>query len=238
MAMKSIEFTGKTEDEAVEIGLAELGLTRDDVSVEIIERAKTGFLGIGSTPATVKLSFEGASSPDSAPPTESEPKSESKIESGAPEASARSDALRAYLVGLFERMGVHASVEITETETDLNAVITCEEQGVLVGKNGEVLEAIQHMSSFVVNRGRPRLRVNIDAENYRRLRDEHLVATARDAAAKVIKSRHNIKLDPMNAYERHVVHEALQDNDKISTYSIGDEPRRRVVIYFGRREER
>jgi spoIIIJ-associated protein len=234
--MKSIEFTGKTEDEAVEIGLAELGLTRDDVSVEIIERAKTGFLGIGSAPATVKLSFEGANSPEGDSPLAAEPEPETK--SSAPEAATRSDTLRTYLAGIFERMGVHASVEITETATDLNAEITCEEQGVLVGKNGEVLEALQHMSSFVVNRGRPRVRVNIDTENYRRLRDEQLAAIARDAAAKVMKSRHNIKLDPMNAYERHVIHEALQDNDKISTYSIGDEPRRRVVIYFGRREER
>jgi spoIIIJ-associated protein len=212
--MKSIEITGKTEEEAINAGLAELGLTRDDVSVEIIERAKTGFLGIGSTPATVRLVYEGE--------------------------ETNSEKLDAFLKGLFEHMGVQASASISETETDINAELTCDEKGVLVGKNGEVLDAISHVAAFVVhrgNRGRPRIRINIDAENFRRSRDEELAALARSTASKVIKLRHSIRLDPMNAYERHVVHEALQDNDKVSTYSVGEEPRRRVVVYYGRRED-
>jgi spoIIIJ-associated protein len=218
--MKSIEFTGKTEDEAVELGLAELGLTRDDVSVEIIERAKTGFLGIGSTPATVKLIFGEDSG------------------GGAGGGDARVEILNAFLTGLFEHMGVHASAEIQRTDTDLNAEITCEEKGVLVGKDGEVLDAIAHLASFVVNRGRERIRVNIDTEDYRRRRDEELEELARSTAGKVVKSHRSMALDPMNAYERHVVHEALQGDDRVSTHSIGEEPRRRVVIDYGRREEK
>jgi spoIIIJ-associated protein len=212
--MKSIEVTGKTEEEAIEAGLTELGLTRDDVSVEIVERAKAGFLGIGSTPATVRLVYEGE--------------------------ETRAERLDAFLRGLFEYMGVNASASITETDTDINAELTCEEQGVLVGKNGEVLDAIAHVAAYVVHRGsrgHPRVRINIDAENFRRRRDEELSALARSTASKVIKLRHSIRLDPMNAYERHVVHEALQDNDKVSTYSVGEEPRRRVVVYYGRKED-
>jgi spoIIIJ-associated protein len=224
MAIKSIEFTGKTEDEAVELGLAELGLTRDDVSVEIIERAKTGFLGIGSTPATVKLVFGEDAGGDAT----------GDATGGG---DARVEALDAFLTGLFEHMGVHASAKIQKTDTDLNADITCEEKGVLVGKDGEVLDAIAHLASFVVNRGRERIRVNIDTEDYRRRRDEELEELARSTAGKVVKSRRSMALDPMNAYERHVVHEALQDDDRVSTHSIGEEPRRRVVIDYGRREE-
>ncbi|MDR1589462.1 MAG: protein jag [Oscillospiraceae bacterium] len=208
--MKSIEAAGKTEEEAIETGLRELGLARDDVSVEIIERGKAGFLGIGSTPATVRLVYDGE--------------------------ETRSERLDTFLTGLFEHMGVHASASVSETDTDVNAEITCEEQGVLVGKNGEVLDAIAHVSNYVVNRGRRHVRVNIDAEDYRRKRDEELTALARSTAGKVIKLRRSIRLDPMNAYERHVVHEALQDNDKVTTHSVGEEPRRRVVVHYGRGE--
>jgi spoIIIJ-associated protein len=256
--MKSIEFTGRTEDEAVEAGLAELGLTRDDVSVEIVERAKAGFLGIGSTPATVRLFYGGEDEPTagSGPAVaargdgdkrdaagEPEVKADEPPVTGRPEAVAqpaqgerggRADALEAFLSGLLERMGVHATMEITQTETDLSAVITCQEQGVLVGKNGEVLEALLHISGFVVNKERPRIRVSVDTENYRQRRDDELAELARSTAEQVRKTRRNIKLEPMNAYERHVVHEALQGSDGISTYSIGDEPRRRVVVGYGR----
>jgi spoIIIJ-associated protein len=245
--VKSIEVTGKTEEEAIESGLRELGLTRDDVSVEVVERAKAGFLGIGSTPAVVRLVFAGeesrAGTPEETTKTSAgTPEETAKTSAGTPEdtqAGARAETLDAFLAGLFEHMGVRAAVSVSETDTDINVELTCEEQGVLVGKNGEVLSAIAHVASYVVNRenrGRPRTRINVDAENFRRRRDEELTALARDTASKVIKLRHNIRLDPMNAYERHVVHEALQDNDKVSTYSVGDEPRRRVVVYYGRRE--
>jgi spoIIIJ-associated protein len=262
--MKSIEVTGRTEDEAVEAALAELGLARDDVSVEIVERAKAGFLGIGSTPATVRIFYGGEDEPDSnpAPDTAGSAASEDaytpddispdvkadEAPNPAPdgeaapttkgERSPRADTLDTFLSGLLERMGVHATMEISQTETDLSAVITCQEQGVLVGKNGEVLEALLHISSFVVNKERPRIRVSVDTENYRQRRDDEQASLARSTAEQARKTRRNIRLEPMNAYERHVVHEALQGSDNISTYSIGDEPRRRVVVCYGRGGER
>ena len=210
---KSIEVSGKTEDEAIELALRQLGLTRDDVSVEIIERAKTGFLGLKSSPAIVKVIYE------------------SKGELTA--------NLETFLKGLFDRMGVAANIDITEEDNVMSVTLTGNEMGALIGRRGETLDAIQHLSNYVINRASPgRVRINIDAENYRQRRNETLENLASRTAAKVIKYRRNITLDPMNAYERHVMHSALQNYENISTYSVGSEPNRRIVVAYSRNNER
>ena len=208
--MKFIEVSAKTEDEAVQSALDQLGLTRDDVSVEIIERAKTGFLGIGSSPAVVKVIYE----------------SEEK----------KSERAESFIIGLLSRMGVDATPTITEDDGSINIVLTGENPGAIIGRRGETLDAVQHLTNYVVNRGGSnRVRVNIDAENYRLRRNEALESLAERTAGKVVKYRRNMTLDPMNAYERHVIHTALQDNKSVSTYSVGSEPNRRVVVAFGSR---
>jgi len=209
---KSIEVSGRTEDEAVELALEQLGLTRDDVSVEIIERAKTGFLGLKNTPALVKVIYEAK--------------------------EERSAKVESFLNGLFERMGVEADVAITEDDTSINVVLSGRGMGALIGRRGETLDAIQHLTNYVVNRGATgRVRINIDAENYRQRRNETLESLAVRTAGKVLKYRRNMTLDPMNAYERHVIHSALQNYDNITTYSVGSEPNRRIVVAFGRNNE-
>lgn len=207
--LKTIQKSGRTEDEAIALALLELGLTRDDVNVEIAQRAKTGFLGIRATPAVVNVSFE------------------------VPE--EKPDVIRIFLEGLLERFGVQAQIEISEPdEGTVSVVLSGADPGALIGRRGETLDAIQHLTNYVVNRSGSRMRINIDTENYRQRRGDTLETLATKTAAKAIKYRRSFTLDPMNAYERHIIHTTLQDNDQVSTRSIGSEPNRRVVIACGK----
>jgi spoIIIJ-associated protein len=206
--IKSIEVSGKDEDEAIEIALGQLGLSRDDVSVEIIERAKKGLLGIKSSPAKVKVIYE--------------------------EKDNRANSVEKFLSGLLERMDIDAEMEVSDDTAAINVVLKGSSPGELIGRRGETLDAIQHLTNYVVNRGsEDRIRVNIDAENYRERRNETLEKLATRTAGKVLKYRRNMTLEPMNAYERHVIHSALQDHDNINTYSVGTEPNRRIVVAYG-----
>jgi len=207
--LKSIEISGKTEDEAIEAALEQLGLTRDDVSVEILEQAKSGFLGLKSTPALVKVIYE--------------------------ESENRTDKVKSFITGLLQRMDVQADMEITDSEDSIKVVLTGKEPGALIGRRGETLDAIQHLTNYVVNRGSAgRVRINLDAENYRQRRNETLESLASRTAGKVLKYRRNMTLEPMNAYERHIIHSALQEHESVSTYSVGSEPNRRVVVVYGK----
>lgn len=207
---KSIETTGKTEEEAISAALALLGLERDEISVEIIERAKPGFLGIGSSPAKIRVSYE-----------------------------AQDDSvviIRDFLEGLLRRMGSDATAEISvKDESTFFVNLKGENLGALIGRRGETLDAIQHLTNYAVNRGGGKhLRVSIDAEDYRSKREDSLEALAKKVAGKVLKYRKNMTLEPMNSYERHVIHTALQEFDGVTTYSVGTEPNRRVVVAYGK----
>ena len=207
---KSIEVSGRSEDEAIQAALEELGLGRDEVSVEIIERAKAGFLGLKSTPAVVKVTYESITS--------------------------NAERVDSFLSGLFQRMGVNAKPEITEEEGVVSVNLTGEDPGVLIGRRGETLDAIQHLTNYVVNRNvSGRVRVNIDTENYRQRRNEALERLADKVAGKAVKYKRNMTLEPMNSYERHIIHTTLQEYENITTYSIGNEPNRRVVVVFERK---
>ena len=223
--IKFIESTGRNEEEAVSAALQTLGLTRDDVSVEILDRAKSGFLGFGATPARVKVSYEA---PDPVP--EEAPKQESK-----PAFNPDTERVDSFLAGLFERMGVAAEIksEFNAEDNTINVELSGPKVGSLIGRRGETLDAIQHLSNYVINNGSgERTRVNIDAENYRAKRADALGNLAKKTAVKVVKYRRNMTLEPMNAYERHVIHTALQDFEGVTTYSTGTEPNRRVVVAY------
>ena len=209
--LNSIEVTGKTEDEAIASALEQLGLDRDEVSIEIVERAKSGFLGIGSSPAVVRVSYEVAD-----------------------EASTLETRVRAFLTGLLEHMGVEADMEITEKENGALCVnLTGESMGAIIGRRGETLDAIQHLTNYAVNRGSDkRTHISVDAENYRSKREDSLVSLAEKMAAKAIKYKRSMALEPMNSYERHVIHTALQNYEGVTTASTGTEPNRRVVVSY------
>jgi len=205
---KSIEVQGRTEDEAIETALEQLGMSRDDVSVEIVEQARSGFLGLKNAPAIVKVSYEAK--------------------------EERTEQVNDFLTGLFERMDIEAGLDIKEEDNAISVILTGKDPGALIGRRGETLDAIQHLTNYVVNRSvSGRVRINLDAENYRQRRNEALENLASKTAGKVMKYRRNMTLDPMNAYERHVIHTALQEHEQISTFSVGSEPNRRVVVAYG-----
>ena len=274
--LKWIEATGKTEEAAVQSALVQLGLDRDSVSVEVLERAKSGFLGFGSAPARVKVTYEA---PDEAPVEEPKPVKKPAAPKVAPKpvpkpvpkpapaaaptkqtapaaqepaapapapageekppaapAADLDERIRAFLSGLLAHMGVEAEVRIGPKE-DGSVLVTLDgpKLGALIGHRGETLDAIQQLTNYTVNRGRThRVRIHVDAENYRAKREDSLKRLATKVAAKVVKYRRNITLEPMNAYERHVIHETLQDYPDVITYSTGTEPNRRTVVAFSR----
>ena len=230
--IKSIEKSAKTEDLAIAAALEELGLSRDDVTVEILERAKSGFLGFGASPAKVKVSYEvpDVVVEEPAPVVVEEAATEEVV---ACENTAHEKVYN-FVNGLLEHMGVRANIEITDKEDGgINVNLSGKGMGVVIGRRGETLDAIQHLTNYAVNHGsEKRLHVSVDAEAYRAKREEALVRLAEKMAAKAIKYKRSMALEPMNSYERHVIHAALQDYEGVSTSSIGTEPNRRVVVAY------
>ncbi len=280
---KTIVTTGKTIDEAIENALNQLGLDRDNVSVQVLAQAKSGFLGIGATPAKVQVTYEAPdpkpeapkvalssasrSKPKAAPVAKPEPKPAApkaeapkaevpKAESPkerkpkAPKAEAPAEPkvyapaepgsveekIEVFLKGLLEHMGSAAVPHAWKEEENTYMVeLTGEDLGYLIGRRGDTLDALQHLANYTVNRGvEGHIRINVDAECYRQKREDSLRRYAHKKAQQVLKAHRRTTLEPMNAYERHVIHAALQDMDRITTYSVGTEPNRRVVIEYVR----
>ncbi|MCI7472986.1 MAG: protein jag [Clostridiales bacterium] len=257
--LKWIESTGKSEEAAIEAALQKLGMDRDEVSVEVLERAKSGFLGIGSCPAKVKVTYEAPDEPETPAPVEKvpaapvmEPVREEKpapvVEAEAPAAESaavpaegeKAQQIDAFLTGLLSHMGAQAKPEIKMDENGTYQVeLVGQDLGGLIGRRGETLDAIQQLTGYAVNHGQSkRVRIHVDAEGYRAKREESLIRLAHKVAGKVVKYRRNVTLEPMNAYERHVIHTALQDTPDVTTYSIGTEPNRRTVVAYSRGEHR
>ena len=152
----------------------------------------------------------------------------------AAEDDERDIRIREFLTGLMQHLQVQASPEIFATsEGGYKVVLQGENLGAIIGRRGETLDAIQQLTSYSINRGQSkRVRVHVDAEGYRAKREESLQRLAVKVAGKVVKYRRNMTLEPMNAYERHVIHTALQDYKGVSTYSTGVEPNRRTVVAY------
>lgn len=240
MMLKTLEKSGKTEEAAIAAALEELGLDRDDVSVEIVERAKSGFLGIGASPAVVRVQYEA---PDEEAEREAAP-AEAQTPAAEPEASVEPAApadepesyarIRTFVSGLLEHMGIQAQIDITARDNGgVNVNLSGSGMGAVIGRRGETLDAIQHLTNYAVNRGSDKhMHISVDAESYRAKREESLVRLAEKMAAKAVKYKRSMALEPMNSYERHVIHTALQDYEGVTTSSTGTEPNRRVVVSY------
>ena len=259
-----IDVTGKTEDEAISKALEQLGLDRVDVSVEILERAKSGFLGLGSCPAKVRVSYGEEEepvvipaapekkpeqpkkpAPEKRPERKPKPEKPEKVEK-APKAAPVQDlgeevddekaqAIRKFLTGLLAQMESEAVIKVYQPEKGrYKVILEGQNLGALIGRRGETLDAIQQLTSYSVNRTGGRVRIQLDAEGYREKREQSLQHLARKVAAKVVKYRRSVTLEPMNAYERHVIHTALQDVPGVTTYSTGVDPNRRVIVAYDR----
>ena len=290
---KTLIATGKTMDLAVEAALAQLGLSRDDVSVQVLQQAKPGFLGFGAQPAKVEVTYEvpdpapvvekpksalgsasrsnkakvnnpapapekkpeapkaepkKAEAPKAEPKKEAKPRPEKKAEPKkveapkepkvyAPAAEGSVEAqIETFLKGLLEQMGSQAVPHCVKADENTYKVeLVGEDLGYLIGRRGDTLDAIQHLANYSVGRNvEGHIRINVDAEDYRAKREDSLRKYARKKAQQVLKARRRTTLEPMNAYERHVIHAALQDMENITTHSTGTEPNRRVVIEYVR----
>ena len=214
MMLKTLEKSGKTEEAAIAAALEELGLDRDDVSVEIVERAKSGFLGIGASPAVIRVQYEA---PDEEAEQEAAP-AEPQAPADEPESYAR---IRTFVSGLLEHMGIQAQIDITARDNGgVNVNLSGSGMGAVIGRRGETLDAIQHLTNYAVNRGSDKhMHISVDAESYRAKREESLVRLAEKMAAKAVKYKRSMALEPMNSYERHVIHTALQDYEGVTTSS-------------------
>ncbi len=306
---KTLVASGKTIDLAIESALAQLGLDRDSVSVQVLQQAKSGFLGFGAQPAKVQVTYEAPDEVPAAPkvalsaasrkpkaapapvkpaaPKQEAPKAEVKAEAPkaeapkaeapkqekAPEAAPKApraqqprapreprepkpqreafvapreyapapegsveEKIEQFLKGLLTHMDSKAIPHCWKENGNTYQVdLVGEDLGYLIGRRGDTLDAIQHLCNYAINREvEGHIRVNVDAECYRQKREESLRRYARKKAQQVLKARRRTTLEPMNAYERHVIHAALQDMENITTHSTGVEPNRCVVIEYVR----
>jgi len=197
--------TGKTIDEAIAKGCAELNINPDSVEKEVITRPKSGFLGIGATDAKVKLIYEVSDS----------------------------YKVRDFLNTVFEKMNLDVDAAFEEDNNSVHVTLSGENIGIIIGHRGETLDSLQYLATLVANKDSgARYRVTIDTENYRVKREEILTKLAKRLAIKAVKTQSNVTLEPMSANERRIIHSALQEFSGVSTHSIGEEPRRKVVITY------
>lgn len=304
--LKSIEMTGENRDAAIEAALEKLGMQRDDVSVEVLDNGKKGFLGIGATPARVKVSYEAPDEPvkpesrqkeyrveadtmprvlpaekaaekeqtphlvkpanadgavqnadmphpprrerdDRAPRPDRRPRREERMPRPTPsvpkerqiipvsaEAMQQAEKIATeFIGGLLQKMGIENQIEtLPQIEADqLRLTISGPDMSPVIGRRGDTLDAVQYLTSLVLNNAiKEHVRVSVDTENYREKRQESLERLARKIALKVQHTHRSMTLEPMNPYERRIIHAALQDFKGITTYSTGTEPGRRIVI--------
>jgi spoIIIJ-associated protein len=199
-----VEKTAKTVQEAVAQALTELNTGRDKVDVEVLDEGNKGLFGIiGNKMAKIRVTVK----------------------------ELRGDKVENFLNDVFEKMGVAADMEVTEDEDSISVKIKGKDIGIIIGRRGETLDSLQYLASLVINKSEEEYkRVIIDIENYRQKREETLIRLASKLADRVIKYKKDITLEPMNPYERRIIHASLQNNKYVQTYSVGDEPNRKVVI--------
>ena len=203
--LKTIEVKADSIDEAVKKALVELEAERDDVSVEVVQKPKSGFLGIGREPAIVRVSYE----------------------------TSPADTARSFLSGLLERFGTPAEIRTTVDQEDhiIHIELSGDNMGTVIGRRGDTLDAIQYLTSIVANREEDeRWRITVDTENYRKKRETALQALAEKTAQKALKYKKPVALEPMNPHERRIIHSSLQECKGVTTYSTGTEPNRRVIV--------
>ena len=210
--MEYVEVSAKTVSEAITEACQKLGVTSDRLDYEVVDEGSNGFLGIGSKPAVIKASVKMA---------------EVSLE----------DRAKSFLNDVFAAMNMEVVVAVTYDENDhtMDVDLSGDEMGVLIGKRGQTLDSLQYLVSLVVNKGEDEyIRVKVDTENYRQRRKETLENLAKNIAYKVKRTKRPVSLEPMNPYERRIIHSALQNDKYVTTHSEGEEPFRRVVVTLKR----
>lgn len=211
--MEYIQITGKNVDDAVTNALIELGTTSDKLEYEVVEKGSSGFLGIGSKPAVIK----------------------------ARKIATIEDKANDFLNDVFSSINMDVSLDTKYDgeKQSLDIDMSGNDMGVLIGKRGQTLDALQYLTSLVVNKDNEEyIRVKLDTENYRERRKEALESLAKNIASKVKRTRRSVSLEPMNPYERRVIHSTLQNDKYVFTRSEGEEPFRHVVVCLKREKNK
>lgn len=207
--MDFIEVSAKTVDDAITEACQKLTVTSDKLEYEVVEEGSSGFLGIGAKPAVIKARVK----------------------------CTLADTAKYFLNDVFEAMKMNVVVEVQydEDSRNMNVELKGDEMGVLIGKRGQTLDSLQYLLSLVVNKeSEEYIRVKLDTEDYRQRRKETLENLAKNIAYKVKRTKRPVSLEPMNPYERRIIHSALQSDRYVTTHSEGDEPFRRVVVTLKR----
>lgn len=226
--MTTVEKTGKTVEEAVALALKELQVTEHDVTVEVLEQPKSGFLGlIGARPAKVAVTLIEKEEPAEEETITVETEEDAPVIGEDPIVVGK-----AFLMDVFAKMNLTVAIEVEEKEEIVLFDLKGNDLGILIGRHGQTLDALQYLTNLAANKnaGEGRKRIVLDVEEYRKRREETLVRLAHRLANKVKRRNQRIVLEPMSRHERKIIHMALQDDPQIATYSEGEEPYRKIVI--------
>ena len=203
--MEFVEFSAKTVDDAITDACQKFTVSSDKLEYEVVEEGSSGFLGIGSKPAIIKARVK----------------------------SSVTDIAKDFLKDVFEAkdMVVVVNVKYNESDRVMDIDLSGDDMGVLIGKRGQTLDSLQYLVSLVVNKDvEDYIRVKVDTENYRQRRKDTLENLAKNISYKVKRTKRAVSLEPMNPYERRIIHSALQNDKYVTTHSEGDEPFRHVVV--------
>ena len=252
-----IEKTGKTVDEAVQAAAAEFGVAASDVEYEILETPTKRLFGLfGETPAKIRASIKVSEQPPvveepatatveepartvEEPVQSEQPSIEPVLEpspveeepSDAEDIDKAIDAAESFLQKVFAAMQLEATIEVEETEESVKLNLSGKGLGILIGRRGQALDALQYLLNLAVNRkSEEKFFFTLDVEDYRRRREEALIKLAKGVAERAIKTRREVRLEPMSRHERKIIHTVLQDNDRVETHSTGEDPYRYVIV--------
>ncbi len=203
---KVVIKSAKTIDEAVELALKEIGVSQDKVTIDVLNEGKKGIFGFGSSDAKVKVTYV------------------------CDDPVSRAED---YLKSIFEKLGIQAEISSNYEDEKINISLSCDEEtvGYIIGRRGDNLDALQYLTSLAVNKGEENyIRITLDIEGYREKREETLIRLAKSKASVVARTHRSVTLEPMNPNERRIIHSTLQEFKNIYTYSVGDDPNRRIVI--------
>lgn len=243
--MEYIEFTGKTVDDAITEACQKFTVTSDRLEYEVVEKGTSGIFGFAAKPAVIKARVYDPNAPKEEVKAEAKEEAKAETKKAEVKEEAKSDAKeekkdsapvpaadpKEFLSKVFAAMNMEVGIEVETDGNEMNIDLSGNDMGVLIGKRGQTLDSLQYLTSIVVNKGQKEyIRVKIDTENYRSRRKDTLENLAKNLAYKAKRTRNAVSLEPMNPYERRIIHSALQNDKYVTTHSEGEEPFRKVII--------
>lgn len=232
--MEYVEFTGKTVDDAITEACRNFTITSDRLEYEVIEKGTAGIFGFAAKPAVIKARVFDPNAPKEEKTEDVKPEAAADTAKAVSESSAEivpAADPKEFLGKVFEAMNMKVEVSVETKDNEMNINLAGDDMGVLIGKRGQTLDSLQYLTSIVVNKGQKEyIRVKVDTENYRSRRKETLENLAKNLAYKAKRTKNQVSLEPMNPYERRIIHSALQNDKYVTTHSEGEEPYRKVII--------